>query len=61
MTRVHKPGSDSGNKGGIFREVGPRGGERPNYTTVPDNRRFPPTTTPGAGWKPVKITPDSKR
>ena len=59
--RTQKPGSNTGNKGGIFQEVGPRGGDRPNYTTVSDNRRLPPTTSPGATWKPVKTTPDSKR
>lgn len=56
-----KPGDNTGNNGGIFREVGPRGGQRDNYAAVPDNRRLPPTTTPGAGWKPVHRTPDSKR
>jgi hypothetical protein len=56
-----KPGSDTGNNGGIYREVGPRGGERDNYTTVPDHTRLPPTTTPGSTWKPMKRTPDSKR
>lgn len=56
-----KPGSNSGDKGGIFQETGPRGGNKPNFATVPDNHRFPPTTTPGNTWKPVKTTPDSKR
>ncbi len=56
-----KPGSSTGRDGGIFREVGPRGGQRDNYATVPDNTRLPPTTTPGAGWKPVRRTPDSNR
>lgn len=56
-----RPGTDTGNDGGIFREVGPRGGQRDNYAAVPDNTRLPPTTTPGATWMPVKRTPDSKR
>lgn len=56
-----KPGSNTGKKGGIYREVGPRGGEKDNFATVPDNHRLPPTTQPGHSWKPVKITPDSNR
>lgn len=55
------PGSSTGRDGGIFQEVGPRGGRRPNYTTVPDNTRLPPTTSPGSRWVPVRRTPDSKR
>jgi hypothetical protein len=58
---TYKPGSNTGRNGGIFREVGPRGGSHPNYTTVPDNTRLPPTTTPGSTWKPTHRTPDSKR
>lgn len=60
MTKL-TPGSDTGRNGGIFQEQGPRGGARPNFATVPDNTRLPPTTTPGATWKPVTRTPDSKR
>ena len=56
-----KPGSNSGQNGGVYQETGPRGGRYENYTTVPDNHRFPPTTTPGREWTPVKRTPDSKR
>jgi hypothetical protein len=56
-----KPGSNTGNNGGIYQEVGPRGGARPNYATVPDRKPLPPTTTPGSTWKPVTRTPDSKR
>jgi hypothetical protein len=55
------PGSNVGNRGGIYQEVGPRGGDKPNYATVPDNHRLPPTTEPGHTWKPVRITPDSDR
>jgi hypothetical protein len=58
---MKKPGESSGDRGGIYREVGPRGGQRDNFATVPDDHRMPPTTTPGAKWKPVHITPDSKR
>ena len=55
------PGSNTGRNGGIYQEVGPRGGAKPNYATVPDKTRLPPTTQPGHGWKPLDITPDSKR
>jgi hypothetical protein len=55
------PGSSSGRDGGIFQEVGPRGGPRDNYTTVPENRRMPPTSEPGATWKPVDRTPHGHR
>ena len=61
MAAPMKPGSNTGNKGGIYQEVGPRGGKLPNFSTVPDNRQLPPTTQAGHGWKPVKVTPDSKR
>ena len=61
MARTKKPGENTGNKGGVYQQVGPRGGEQPNYATVPDNRSLPPTTKPGHTWKPVKVTPDSKR
>ncbi len=61
MKTTKKPGQSTGNQGGIFQEVGPRGGKQPNYTTVPDNRQLPPTTKPGHEWKPVKVTPNSNR
>jgi len=61
MAHLKKPGQNTGNNGGIYQEVGPKGGDKPNYSTVPDNTKFPPTTTPGSSWKPIKITPDSKR
>jgi hypothetical protein len=61
MAATKTPGTNTGKQGGIFQEIGPRGGSRPNYTTVPDNRPLPPTTQPGNTWKPVKTTPDSKR
>jgi len=56
-----KPGQTPGNRGGIYREQGPRGGLRDNYATIPDGHRAPPTTSPGATWVPTRITPDSKR
>ncbi len=56
-----KPGSNTGNAGGIFQETGPKGGKLPNYVTVSDHKPLPPTTKPGHGWTPVKVTPDSKR
>lgn len=61
MTSGIKPGQNPGNKGGIFREQGPRGGQTNNWATIPDNRRAPPTSQPGATWVPTKVTPDSKR
>jgi hypothetical protein len=61
MTTNKKPGENTGSNGGIYQEVGPRGGKLPNYTTVPDNRQLPPTTKPGHAWVPVKVTPNSKR
>ena len=57
MTKLFKPGSNSGPNGGIFQEQGPRGGRRPNFTTIPENRTVPPTSTPGSQWVRVKTTP----
>lgn len=61
MAEAKRPGQSTGDKGGIFQQVGPRGGKQPNYAAVPDNRQLPPTTQPGHGWVPVKTTPDSSR
>ena len=61
MAKGKTPGTNVGNQGGIYQEIGPRGGAKENFTTVPDNKPLPPTTRPGSTWKPVKITPDSKR
>ena len=58
---AQRPGQNIGKNGGIFQEVGPRGGRRENFAAVPDNRQLPPTTTPGAGWVRIKRTPDSDR
>ena len=56
-----KPGSNTGRQGGIYQEQGPRGGAKPNFATVADNTRLPPTSSPGSTWKPVHTTPNSKR
>ena len=61
MAKEYKPGENTGKDGGIYREVGPKGGERDNYATVPDNRPLPPTSSPGSSWKRIDRTPDSKR
>lgn len=61
MANGMKPGSNTGKLGGIYQEQGPRGGAKPNYVTVPDHKPLPPTSAPGSTWKPVHITPDSKR
>ena len=61
MANSKKPGVNVGNNGGIYQEVGPKGGKKPNYATVADNKPLPPTTTAGHEWRPVKITPDSQR
>lgn len=56
-----KPGQSSGNNGGIYQEIGPRGGAKPNYTTIPDNTTAPPTSKPNSSWKPIHRTPNSNR
>lgn len=56
-----KPGSNTGNDGGIFQQIGPKGGRQPNFATVPDHKPLPPTTKSGHTWIPVQTTPDSKR
>lgn len=61
MTAPKKPGQSTGKQGGIYQQVGPQGGKQPNFVTVPDHRPMPPTTKPGHGWAPVKVTPNSKR
>lgn len=61
MSNTLKPGDNTGKHGGIYQQVGPRGGEQPNYATIPDDHKAPPTTKPGHVWRPVKITPDSQR
>lgn len=56
-----RPGTNTGSNGGIFREVGPRGGARDSYAAVPDNRPLPPTSGAGATWVRTHRTPDSSR
>lgn len=58
---IQPPGSNTGSNGGIWQEIGPRGGEKPNYATVPDNTTLPPTTQPGHQWREIQRTPDSER
>ena len=41
MSDKLKPGQNTGKDGGIYREVGPRGGKTDNYTTVKDNQKLP--------------------
>jgi hypothetical protein len=61
MATGKTPGSNTGNNGGIFQEQGPRGGLRPNFAAVPDNKSLPPTSKPNSTWVPTHRTPDSKR
>jgi len=61
LAKTLKPGQNPGKNGGIYQEVGPRGGKQPNFVTIPDGRQLPPTTKPNHGWTPVKITPNSNR
>ena len=56
-----KPGENTGKDGGIYREVGPRGGLKNNYATVRDNEKLPPTTQSGNTWVLEKRTPNSTR
>lgn len=56
-----KPGQSTGSNGGIFQEVGPRGGRYPNYAAVSDNKPLPPTSKPNHGWTSIKATPNSSK
>ena len=58
---MKKPGSNTGRDGGIFQEVGPRGGRYENFATVRDNERLPPTSEAGRGWINIRRTPNSNR
>lgn len=60
MAASKKPGQSTGNSGYTYQEVGPRDGKRDNFATEADNKPLPPTTTPGAGWMPLKVTPGGK-
>lgn len=61
MSNTKKPGQSTGKDGGIYQEVGPRGGRKENWAAVPDNKPMPPTTKPGHKWEQVTKTPDSNR
>lgn len=61
MSNKLKPGENTGKNGGIFQEIGPRGGKKDNFATIRDGQRVPPTTSPGHKWERIKRTPDSKR
>jgi len=61
MAKTHKPGTNTGNAGGIFQQVTQGGKLVDNFATVPDNRPLPPTTKPGHQWSQVSKTPNSKR
>ena len=56
-----KPGQNTGKNGGVFQEIGPKGGKLPNYTTVADNKPLPPTSKSGNQWQQIVKTPNSKR
>lgn len=61
MTNKIKPGQNTGNNGGIYQEVGPRGGLKENYATIRDNQKAPPTQQSGNSWMQIQRTPNSKR
>ena len=61
MTNKIKPGQNTGNNGGIYQEIGPRGGRKDNYATIKDNQKAPPTQNSGGSWIQIKRTPDSSR
>ncbi len=61
MPVVRKPGEKTGDDGGIYQEIGPRGGRKENYAAVRDDEILPPTTEGGHKWKLVKRTPNSRR
>ncbi len=57
MSKTFKPGEVTGGQAGIYQERGPRGGQRDNFTTIPEHTRAPPTSSPGASWERVRTTP----
>lgn len=61
MTNKIKPGQNTGNNGGIYQEVGARGGLKNNFATIKDNQKAPPTQKSGHSWVQIQRTPDSKR
>lgn len=56
-----KPGDNSAENGGIYQEIGPRGGKKDNYATIADNKTAPPTSKPNSTWEQIKRTPNSKK
>lgn len=58
---LFKPGQKVGHSGGIYQQVGRRGGRKRHFATIPDNRRLPPTAGAGYRWVLVRRTPNSKR
>ncbi|WP_241596004.1 hypothetical protein [Rosenbergiella epipactidis] len=56
-----KPGENTGKDGGIYQEVGPRGGKKENFATVADGKSLPPTSGTGNQWELLKRTPNSKK
>lgn len=61
MSNKIKPGQNTGKDGGIYQEIGPRGGKKDNFATIRDNQKAPPTQQPGNAWERIKRTPDSNR
>lgn len=61
MKNKIKPGENTGNDGGIYQEIGPRGGLKDNFATIRDKQKAPPTQNPGSSWVQIKRTPDSSR
>lgn len=61
MSGKLKPGQNTGKDGGIYQEIGPRGGAKDNFATIRDNQKAPPTQSPGHSWQRIERTPDSKR
>lgn len=60
MASPKKPGTNVGKQGGIYQDVGPKGGVKPTRNSG-GHKPLPPTTKPGHGWSPVNKTPDSHR
>lgn len=56
-----RPGTNSGKTGSICQEVGPKGGPKNNYATIPENTTVPPTSKRGGIWVPIKKTPHGTR
>ncbi|WP_040977249.1 hypothetical protein [Necropsobacter massiliensis] len=61
MSKTIKPGELTDKEGGIYQEIGPRGGLKDNFVTIRDHEKAPPTTQPGHSWKQIHKTPDSKK